>query len=220
MSSRRPALAAAPRRSVGGRPRQGEAALRQRRVIAVALELFLQHGYHHASLALIAREAQVAVRTLYSDFGGKEGLFGAVLQEQRARYLDDALLLDPAASLPAVLASFGLRHVLLLADPRVTRLRHMVLAESNSSPELAQAWRDAGPARTYSLLSAYFNDVRVRQQLRPDTPLDLLPAHFIACIAGDSLWPSASPRLPTGGRSLTQLFEARLGLFLRSVLSC
>jgi len=207
------------RNRAGGRPRKGEAALRKNHLIATAAELFLARGYHHVSLALIAREARVAVRTIYLDFGGKAGLFGAVLQEERLRYLDDAKTLDPAASIPAVLASFGLRHLLFLADSRVTRLRHMVLAETDTNPELTQAWRDAGPTHTSNLLAVYFNDPRVRTQLRPDIPLDLLPTHFISCIAGEYLWPAFSSCPPTGHRTLTQLFEARLTFFLRSVLT-
>jgi TetR/AcrR family transcriptional repressor of mexJK operon len=211
----------APSRTPGaaGRPRKGETEQRRRHLVAVAAELFLEHGYHRVSLALIAREARTAVRTIYLCFGGKAGLFGAVLRAERLRHLDDEHELDPAASIHAALTSFGQRHLDLLADPRVTRLRHMMLAEAGASPELAQSWREIGPVRTRALLARYFADTRVRAQLRPDVPLDLLPAYFVSCIAGEYLWPAFGTEHPGGGRTLPQLLEARLELFLRSVLS-
>jgi TetR/AcrR family transcriptional repressor of mexJK operon len=70
--------------SSAGRPRSDEVVLRLDQLIACAADLFLKNGYHKVSLSLIAREARVAVRTIYLKFGGKAGLFAAVVHAHRA----------------------------------------------------------------------------------------------------------------------------------------
>ena len=63
-----------------GRPRKGEESLSRDRLLDTALKLFLEHGYGNLSLETIARDARVSMRTIYSQFGGKAGLFGAVIK--------------------------------------------------------------------------------------------------------------------------------------------
>lgn len=41
---------------------------------------FLEHGYGNLSMETIARDARVSLRTVYSQFGGKAGLFGALIR--------------------------------------------------------------------------------------------------------------------------------------------
>lgn len=206
-------------RRAAGRPRKGEAGKRREHLIDVASALFLEAGFHRVSLARIASEAGVAVRTIYSAFGGKAGLFEAVLHTGRARFMDDGEVLDPsAASIADVLGRFGLRYLRFLTDPQLVRLRRIVLSEAGTSQQLEQAFRDAGPGQTHAQLARYFSDERVRGQIRPDVPLELLPTYFIACIAGEYLWPGATSVATIGEDCLHRQLCARLPLFLRSVL--
>jgi TetR/AcrR family transcriptional repressor of mexJK operon len=206
------------RSGAAGRPRKGEAALRRSHLIDVARALFLDKGYYDVSLALIAQEARVAVRTIYLGFGSKAGLFSAVLQQGRQRFMADEPVLDPAGSIREVLGNFGLRYLHYITDPAMARLRRMVLSEAGTSPDLKQSWWEAGPAPAHALLTRYFLDVRIQAQLSPDVPFDLLPAHFMACIAGEHAWPYPMDANAAIGRPLQQLLDARMALFLRSVL--
>ena len=63
-----------------GRPRKGEELLSRDRLLDTAFSLFLEYGYGNLSLETIARDARVSMRTIYSQFGGKAGLFGAVIR--------------------------------------------------------------------------------------------------------------------------------------------
>ncbi len=202
-----------------GRPRKGEADQRRSHLINTATTLFLERGYYRVSLALIAEEARVAVRTIYLGFGGKAGLFSAALKQGRERFMTDEHGLDPAGPIVEVLGNFGFRYLRYLTDPQIVKLRRMVMTEASVSPDLEQAWWDAGPALTHGILAQYFSDLRIQSQIRADVPADLLPAHFMACIAGEYGWPREQTTDSAGGRSLQQLLDARLALFARSVLS-
>lgn len=50
------------------------------KILACAKEEFLEKGYSEASLRTIAAKADTTTGSIYSRFGGKEGLFGAIVQ--------------------------------------------------------------------------------------------------------------------------------------------
>ena len=64
-----------------GRPRAADMEARMENLLHTAGCLFLEKGYGKVSLEMIAREAHVAVRTIYVKFGGKAGLFDDHFQD-------------------------------------------------------------------------------------------------------------------------------------------
>src|SRR5471032_3513159 len=69
-----------------GRPRAADKEARLQALLHTAASLFLEKGYSKVSLEMIAREAHVAVRTIYVKFGGKAGLLSAVITNGRAHF--------------------------------------------------------------------------------------------------------------------------------------
>jgi TetR/AcrR family transcriptional repressor of mexJK operon len=182
-----------------GRPRMAELDVRRSTLLAVATRLFQQHGYHGVSLAAIAREAHVALRTIYLGFGDKAGLFGAVQAESLAAFTTHYALLDPARELQASLRAFGLAYIAFLAG-------HQALhADAAPAPGLVRP-AHAALEMTWTRLTAYFDAPAVREQLRRDLDSALAASHFIACISGDLRW--------RGGAAV----PARVDLFLRAVV--
>ncbi len=60
---------------------------RQRRdMLAAAIQLFSEKGYHNASMQEIAAKAEFAVGTLYKFFKNKEDLYKALVTEQADRF--------------------------------------------------------------------------------------------------------------------------------------
>ena len=52
----------------------------RQQIVAASHRLFLEQGYHGTSMRQIAKEAQMALGSLYNHFPGKEELFGAVFE--------------------------------------------------------------------------------------------------------------------------------------------
>ncbi len=68
-------------------PRREREKLRQRQeILAAALELFAQKGYHHVSMQEVAEKAEFAIGTLYKFFRSKEELYKALVLEQCDRF--------------------------------------------------------------------------------------------------------------------------------------
>ncbi len=70
-------------------PRREREKLRQRQeMLATALDLFSQKGYHNVSMHEIAQKAEFAIGTLYKFFQNKEDLYKALLLELSNEFED------------------------------------------------------------------------------------------------------------------------------------
>lgn len=87
-------MSAPVKRSYDARRRQAQAQQTRQRVIEVAHDLFVSHGYGRTTIADVARGAEVSVETVYAAFGSKANLLRTVWfvrfrgDEQDIRFLD------------------------------------------------------------------------------------------------------------------------------------
>ncbi len=201
-----------------GRPKASEVEARTQELICTAGQLFLKHGYAGVSLEAIAREARVAVRTIYVKFGGKAGLLKAVLQQRRERFFPVGKMDLDQRPLREVIDEFAGYFYDMLCEPDAMALQRVVIAEAGSSPELAEAFYEAGPRATREMLERYFARPDIRAQLRSDVPINLLGAHLIACINGDPVMRFLFPEREPVREEARRLLSERLELFYRSIL--
>jgi TetR/AcrR family transcriptional repressor of mexJK operon len=201
-----------------GRPKASEVEARTRELIDVAGCLFLKNGYTGVSLETIAREARVAVRTIYVKFGGKAGLLKAVLEARRARFFPVGKMDADQRPLRQVIDEFAGYFYDMLCEPDAMAIQRVVIAEAGSNPELADAFYEAGPRATREMLERYFARPDIRAQLRPDAPIALLASHLIACINGDPVVRFLFPEREPAREEARALLAERLELFYRSIL--
>ena len=64
-------------------PEAGRAELRRAAFLGAARDVFLEFGYEQANMAEIVRRAGGSLSTLYAQFGGKKGLFEAMIAHLR-----------------------------------------------------------------------------------------------------------------------------------------
>jgi AcrR family transcriptional regulator len=179
-----------PRRRYDSRRRQAQAAQTRQDILAAARDAFLERGYARTTLATVAQAAGVVVETIYRGFGGKAGLFKAVVEAAVAGGIDRAQV--PVDQRPAI------RSLIDETDPRrqmegyadtqpgiharVGPLMRVLAGAAATDPELAKVlqemedFRLAGMGRFAQLLAD-------RGALRPDLSVE----H-----ARDVLWTLAS----------------------------
>jgi TetR/AcrR family transcriptional repressor of mexJK operon len=201
-----------------GRPRSSEREARLNDLIHTAGQLFLSHGYRNVSLEMLAREAHVAVRTIYVKFGGKAGLLNAVLVANRERFFNTHDMEQDQRPLKQIVGDFAAHFFALVTMPEALSMLRMVIADAPGNAELAQTFFDAGPKQTREMLLRFFTRPDIRAQLRDDVEVELLPVHLLNCITGDqySRLLFEQPAVPRA-QELREL-EQRLELFYRSVL--
>ncbi len=201
-----------------GRPRASELEARNQNLIETAGQLFLKHGYSKVSLELIAREAHVAVRTIYVKFGGKAGLFQEVLVANREKFFTLSKMDSDPRPMKDVLREFGLHLLDMIAAPDAVTMQRMVIAEAGSNPELAQSFFDAGPRQTREMLARYFARPDIRDQLRDDVPLAQLPVHLSNCVMGDQFGRFLFGQTQQTREEMVQDLDLRLRFFYQAVL--
>jgi AcrR family transcriptional regulator len=173
---------------VAGRPRAADKEARLEALMHTAAALFLAKGYGKVSLEMIAREAHVAVRTIYVKFGGKAGLLTAIIAKGRARFFAGMPDMDTdTRPMEEILTDFSLRFLHLVSVPSFVSLHRMVIAEAKATPDLAIAFNQAGPKQTREMLSRFFARPEIRAQLRSEVALEALPVHLLNCVLGDQL---------------------------------
>jgi AcrR family transcriptional regulator len=64
-------------------------AVREQQMLDAAVQMFSVNGYHETSMDAIAAEAEISKPMLYLYYGSKEELFGACLDRELTRFVDD-----------------------------------------------------------------------------------------------------------------------------------
>src|SRR5215831_18563610 len=121
----------------GGRPSQAEAQRLGERILDVATDLFMSHGYGATSIEAIARRARISKRTFYYRFRDKPELFVAVVHRiiDRLRPPADLPLLE--GSLEEILRRLAGLILHAALTPQAIALNRMLIAESAKFPKLA-----------------------------------------------------------------------------------
>jgi AcrR family transcriptional regulator len=64
-------------------------AVREQQMLDAAVKMFSANGYHETSMDAIAAQAEISKPMLYLYYGSKEELFGACLNRELARFIDE-----------------------------------------------------------------------------------------------------------------------------------
>ena len=152
------------------------------RLRTVAAPLFLARGYDRVSLDEIVRAAGGSKTNVYAFFGGKEGLFRAVIEGECREILAPLQQLDlDGLALEAGLSRLGKTLLDLVLSPRSVALFRLVIGETGRFPQLGAVWFAGGPAtsqraiadflatlmpeREAAVLARLFHDMAVQEVL-------------------------------------------------------
>jgi TetR/AcrR family transcriptional repressor of mexJK operon len=167
--------------SVTARPRL-EA--RRRAFMAAATAVFLEKGYASATLDDVIARSGGSRQTLYALFGGKQGLFEALVAERSASIFEP-LSGDDIQDLPPeeVLLRIGARYLEIILTPEALGVFRLVMAESAARKEIAELFWRSGPGNGRTILARYFASLARRGVLKLDDP-EQAARHYIGMLMG------------------------------------
>lgn len=158
---------------------------RRAQILDAATKVFVENGYGAATIDIVASRAGASKATIYSFFGGKEGLFTAIIEERAERIL---------AALPHVgidhvdvrttLTEIGRRYMLVAMSPDAIGLYRLILAEGVRFPELARTFYRIGPERVSERVASLLRAWR-RQRLITVDDAYLAAAQFLDAVRGE-----------------------------------
>lgn len=140
-------------------PEAGRAELRRAAFLKAAREVFLENGYEAANMAEIVRRAGGSLSTLYAQFGGKKGLFEAMI-DARVGQLTSRMEIELAAHAPLRegLTRIGEDFLLKQVQPENLDFFRLMVAQAKKFPEMAEAWSARAPEVVRKALAGYLED--------------------------------------------------------------
>jgi TetR/AcrR family transcriptional regulator, mexJK operon transcriptional repressor len=158
---------------------------KQTDILNVATQLFLERGYDAVSLDDILKRVGGSKTTLYSYYGGKEGLFAAMVQRVCRDKISALLALDLAGLDPAEgLTLSGTQFVSMVSDPHGRAVFRAMIAEAPRFPELAAALFASGPEAAIRALRRHIDHWQRKGSLRCGNP-EIFATQFLGLMMGN-----------------------------------
>lgn len=145
---------------------------RKAQILEVATEKFLAHGFDGVSIDDIVLTVGGSKTNVYSQFGNKEGLFRAVIENLCEVFLRNFRKVN----LSGKDARTGLTQLgttllkSLLLDKHIA-FQRLVLAESGRFPGLGQTWFDDGPQQSRLRIAGFILQCQQGGELRGVDPM-------------------------------------------------
>ncbi|MBR0823468.1 TetR/AcrR family transcriptional regulator [Bradyrhizobium liaoningense] len=155
--------------AVAARTRSKRSTRENRRtaILEAAAQVFFEQGYAATSIDAIIERIGGSKRTIYNEFGSKEGIFTALVTEN-ADAAVAALSVErfAARNLSEVLLEFGRRLLAIYMSPAVIGIYRSIMTEAPRFPKLAKAFYDKGPGRASDRLADVLEDAKARGEIQ------------------------------------------------------
>jgi AcrR family transcriptional regulator len=162
--------------------KRSRAEVRNSKLQKVAADLFLKRGYEGVSIDKIVELAGGSKSTVYSQFGGKCGLFIKSIENLCREANQPLTSIDyTGLNLEASLKKLSFHILKLITTKRSVELHRLAVGEALNCPEVGEAWYTHGPAKTASFIRSLLESHP--EELRKTT----IPIERIAVILHDSL---------------------------------
>jgi AcrR family transcriptional regulator len=161
-----------------------------RAILDAATDVFREQGVAAASIDHIASRAGVSRQTVYNQFGDKEKVFVAVVEDVTRRcgaelFATLGTFPEKPENLEADLIAFAIRLVgRCMCDSDGSALRKLIETEGQRYPDLFETWKEYGPGKSWPALSARFAKLAHEGYLDLDDA-NLAARQFMALVNAD-----------------------------------
>jgi AcrR family transcriptional regulator len=182
-------------------------AVREQQMLDAAVQMFSVNGYHETSMDAIAAEAKISKPMLYLYYGSKEELFGACLDRELRRFVDEVRSKIDLTQSPKELLRNAVLSFLTYID--ANRASWMVLyTQATSSQAFAHTVRE-GRERIIDLVGRLLR--AGTRHPEPDTDFDMMAVALVG--AGEAV----ATRVSTGDADVDEAAELMINLFWRGL---
>jgi TetR/AcrR family transcriptional regulator, mexJK operon transcriptional repressor len=166
-------------------------------LMLAATELFLEKGYDGTSMDDVATRAAVSKPTVYKYFSDKQRLFAEIVLATTSNMVGLVNLISETmggqTNAESGLLPLARQFLTAVMQPRVLRLRRLVMANADRFPEVGRSWYEQGFERALATLATTFQGLSERNLLRVEDPL-LAANHFVGLL----LWIPINKAMYTG----------------------
>ena len=168
---------------------------RRERLVRLAAPLFLKKGYDNVSIDDIIAVAGGSKATIYAWFGGKQGLFEAVVRQK----CDDVTLgidIDAPGSLEEQLTKIGQSFLVLVLTPPILEFHRLMVSIGRTFPEAGRLFFQSGPASAYAIVAQWIARQQKEGRLLIEEDPYRLAVLFLDMLIGEHQlgWLTSMPR--------------------------
>jgi TetR/AcrR family transcriptional repressor of mexJK operon len=153
---------------------------RRSEIVRKAAALFLDKGYERVTVDDIIALVGGSKATLYSQFGGKDGLFEIVIK----RYCTDvdvAIHFDSTGNTAEQLTQIGHAFLKMVLSPRILELHRLMVSIGKRFPSITLMFYKSGPLSAYKIIATWIEKQQSAGNLRGGDP------HKLAVLFHDML---------------------------------
>jgi TetR/AcrR family transcriptional regulator, mexJK operon transcriptional repressor len=167
---------------------------RRERVVRLAAPLFLKKGYDNVSIDEIIGVVGGSKATIYAWFGGKEGLFEAVVR-QECRDVTMAIHADATGSLEAQLTEIGQSFLAMVLSPPILEFHRLMVSIGRTFPEIGRLFYQTGPDSAYQIVATWIAKQQKEGRIIEEDPYRLAVLFLDMLIGEHQLsWLTSMPR--------------------------
>src|SRR6202789_892446 len=168
--------------------KRSRAEVRNSKLQKVAGDLFLKRGYEGVSIDKIVELAAGSKSTVYSEFGGKCGLFISSIESLCREANKPLTKIDyTGLSLEASWKKLSFQILKLVTAKRSVELHRLAIGEALNCPEVGEVWYTHGPAKTTSFIRSLLES-RPEELRKTRIPIDRIAVILHDSLTGDILY--------------------------------
>ena len=122
-------------------------------MLAAAADIFIEYGFEGTTLDMVIERSGGSRSTLYKTFGGKNGLFLAVIKDILVAIFEDVEETPIEQNVKSVLTHYGSQFMMRILEPQSINLYRLIISETTRFPAIGQQFYEYGPKRTYQILT-------------------------------------------------------------------
>jgi len=177
--------------------------------------VFEEKGYADTTLDDVITRSGGSRQTLYSLFGGKQGLFEAIVSDSCETIFRGLTHELKCESLKDMLEQIGTRYLVTVTSPGCVSLNRLIISVAPRMPDLATRFWNEGPGRTRAFLTAAF-EKQSRKGLKIIEPR-YAADHFLEMLSGTiRLQCLIGLRPPPGKAEVKKMVNAAVARFMES----
>ena len=167
---------------------------RRERIVRMAAPLFLKKGYDNVSIDEIIGVAGGSKATIYAWFGGKAGLFEAVVR-QKCQDVTMAIEVDTKGSLEAQLSQIGHSFLAMVLSPPILEFHRLMVSIGRTFPDAGRLFFESGPVSAYSIVASWIAKHQQDGSIADEDPYRLAVLFLDMLIGEHQLgWLTSMPR--------------------------
>jgi AcrR family transcriptional regulator len=185
---------------------------RRAEIARKAAALFIEKGYANVTIDEIIRLVGGSKATLYARFGGKEGLFEAVIR-QPCMDVTHAIDVTTAGDVETQLTQIARNFLKSVLDPNILELHRLMVSIGKTFPVVGSFFYETGPNTAYEVVANWIKKQQAAGTLAGGNPRQLAALFLDMLIGEHQLALLTSPRHSTP-KAIDKTVRAAVSLFL------